>query len=411
MKNYDNQYSILLYEIKKLPDSEIKREFYIDLERAIKSLDNEYKENIIKALFMRIDFIKKELNLNNHDENSYYIDKKKISTSTISKSETQVNSFFAISSLITSVILDSCNDIKYIRNSPFISKRIDKLIDEIHDEMISINNNQKEKLKNAFASKMKLEEIRTFIENYNNNEDNINDIYDKLLSIYNDKINSYLDKLNKVYEKMNDYEQDVFDTLKKDLIDIIKFDKKIRLEKYNEYLDKFNSLYNYMFDRNISIDNNEINDEIDEITILIATDLKNIKRHISSDTEKYYERIIEQLKNINKTTKGINKFIKLDNLRKEIDLLKITLITKKIKIDEKSLYKNMYNYYIRKIDDELQDVLIENICNKEVIDKYFAFKESIKSNDEDVNLLIENIIILQNMKERIKIDERIKVKA
>ena len=211
MKNYDNQYSILLYEIKKLPDSEIKREFYIDLERAIKSLDNEYKENIIKALFMRIDFIKKELNLNNHDENSYYIDKKKISTSTISKSETQVNSFFAISSLITSVILDSCNDIKYIRNSPFISKRIDKLIDEIHDEMISINNNQKEKLKNAFASKMKLEEIRTFIENYNNNEDNINDIYDKLLSIYNDKINSYLDKLNKVYEKMNDYEQEVFD--------------------------------------------------------------------------------------------------------------------------------------------------------------------------------------------------------
>ena len=416
MKEIDKKLNLLAYEINNLSNikniDDIKKELKRDLNKMKSSTDTEYISKNIDIMFMRIDCIKKLPKV-------YQSERGNITATVLDVSTTKVVDSFSINSLITTIIVDSFSDIKYIYNNK--NSLLDKSFNEIIRKLTSSDyKNDIDKLKEVFNCRIKLLNLKDFVEEQTKLYEKLEQNKLNLIKLYKNKIENQLSNMiyykhnisknNEVYI-MNDYEINFYNKLQEEYKKINKkSNNSLTLYKLENLSNKCTKLYNYVSTKKDS-NANLCNDAINDITLKIISELKSLKKSLPHNIYKYYDSFVEELKTINETMYGVNKYIQLEQLLKNIYSVKMIIFEKNSNIDDKHLYDYIYNYYFNKLDSDLAFLVIENIQNKDAVKEYNLFKEKIKTDkNEDINSLIEKIIILQNMHEKIKLNQKILIK-
>lgn len=402
MKGIELKINILEHEIMNLKHirdiDNVKYELLKDLEKIKNSDDIDYMEKTLDTMFMRIDCLK-QLPVTHHFERG------NISVSVLNTNRNNNIDCFNENSLITGIIVDSFDDIKYISENK--NKSINRIFNKILGVLKNTNYiNKKDRLKDVFDCRIKLEKIKEYLNSQKEKEQNIKNSKNCLLNTYQSEINKEFDLIYKEYNNMNSYEKNMYKKASRGYSDAeFEKDEMLKLYKLDNVKNRLDELYSFVVDAKKHKD--ICDDEIDNITILMIKELKDLKPKLFGDNIKYYDNFVNELKKINETTSGIDKYIKLVELFKNIDSVKIIIFEKIINVNKDTLYDDIYKYYFNKVDEELSMMVIDNIENQNVLEQYMSFKDKIKKDDnESIDSLIEKIVILQSMKSKIKYKQK-----
>lgn len=402
MKGIELKINILEHEIMNLKPirdiDNVKYELLKDLEKIKNSDDIDYMEKTLDTMFMRIDCLK-QLPVTHHFERG------NISVSVLNTNRNNNIDCFNENSLITGIIVDSFDDIKYISENK--NKSINRIFNKILGVLKNTNYiNKKDRLKDVFDCRIKLEKIKEYLNSQKEKEHNIKNSKNCLLNTYQSEINKEFDLIYKEYNNMNSYEKNMYKKASRDYSGAeFEKDEMLKLYKLDNVKNRLDELYSFIVDAKKHKD--ICDDEIDNITILMIKELKDLKPKLFGDNIKYYDNFVNELKKINETTSGIDKYIKLVELFKNIDSVKMIIFEKIINVNKDTLYDDIYKYYFNKVDEELSMMVIDNIENQNVLEQYMSFKDKIKKDDnESIDSLIEKIVILQSMKSKIKYKQK-----
>lgn len=402
MKGIELKINILEHEIMNLKHirdiDNVKYELLKDLEKIKNSDDIDYMEKTLDTMFMRIDCLK-QLPVTHHFERG------NISVSVLNTNRNNNIDCFNENSLITGIIVDSFDDIKYISENK--NKSINRIFNKILGVLKNTNYiNKKDRLKDVFDCRIKLEKIKEYLNSQKEKEHNIKNSKNCLLNTYQSEINKEFDLIYKEYNNMNSYEKNMYKKASRDYSGAeFEKDEMLKLYKLDNVKNRLDELYSFIVDAKKHKD--ICDDEIYNITILMIKELKDLKPKLFGDNIKYYDNFVNELKKINETTSGIDKYIKLVELFRNIDSVKIIIFEKIINVNKDTLYDDIYKYYFNKVDEELSMMVIDNIENQNVLEQYMSFKDKIKKDDnESIDSLIEKIVILQSMKSKIKYKQK-----
>lgn len=402
MKGIELKINILEHEIMNLKPirdiDNVKYELLKDLEKIKNSDDIDYMEKTLDTMFMRIDCLK-QLPVTHHFERG------NISVSVLNTNRNNNIDCFNENSLITGIIVDSFDDIKYISENK--NKSINRIFNKILGVLKNTNYiNKKDRLKDVFDCRIKLEKIKEYLNSQKEKEHNIKNSKNCLLNTYQSEINKEFDLIYKEYNNMNSYEKNMYKKASRDYSGAeFEKDEMLKIYKLDNVKNRLDELYSFVVDAKKHKD--ICDDEIDNITILMIKELKDLKPKLFGDNIKYYDNFVNELKKINETTSGIDKYIKLVELFKNIDSVKMIIFEKIINVNKDTLYDDIYKYYFNKVDEELSMMVIDNIENQNVLEQYMSFKDKIKKDDnESIDSLIEKIVILQSMKSKIKYKQK-----